>query len=39
MNNLIALSLKKLTINNIPNPDLDLRILLNYSSKSKKKFF
>ena len=39
MNNLIALSLKKLIINNIPNPDLDLRILLNYSSKSKKEIF
>ena len=35
MNNLIKLSLKKLKIYNIPNPDLYLRILLNYSSKSK----
>ena len=34
-----ARSLKKLKIHNIPNPDLDLRILLNYSSKSKKKIF
>ena len=39
MNNLIALSLKKLIINNIPNPDLDLRILLNFSAKSKKEIF
>ena len=39
MNNLIKLSLKKLKIHNIPNPDLDLRILLNYSSKSKKEIF
>ena len=39
MNNLIKLSLKKLKIYNIPNPDLDLRILLNYSSKSKKEIF
>ena len=39
MNNLIKLSLKKLIRHNIPNPDLDLRILLNYSSKSKKEIF
>jgi len=39
MNNLIKSSLTKLKINKIPNPDLDLRILLNYSSKSKKEIF
>ena len=39
MNNLIKLSLKKLKIHKISNPDLDLRILLNYSSKSKKEIF
>jgi len=39
MNNLIKLSLKELKSHNIPNPDLDLRILLNFSSKSKKKIF
>ena len=39
MNNIIRSSLKKLRINNISNPDLDLRILLNHSSKSKKKYF
>ena len=39
MNNLIKLSLKKLKMHNIPNPDLDLRILLNFSSKSKKEIF
>ena len=39
MNNLIKLSLKKLKMNNIPNPDLDLRILINYSSKLKKEIF
>ena len=39
MNNLIKLSLKELKSHNIPNPDLDLRILLNFSSKSKKEIF
>ena len=39
MNNLIKLSLIKLKSHNIPNPDLDLRILLNFSSKSKKEIF
>ena len=39
MNNLIKLSLIKLKSHKIPNPDLDLRILLNYSSKLKKEIF
>ena len=39
MNNLIKSSLEKLQIHKIPNPYLDLRILLNYSSKSKKEIF
>jgi len=39
MNNLIESSLKKLKLKNFSNPDLDLRILLNYSCKSKKKIF
>ena len=39
MNNLISLSLKRLKMHKIPNPNLDLRILINYSSKSKKKIF
>jgi len=39
MNSLIKLSLKKLKIHKIPNSDLDLRILLNHSSKSKKEIF
>ena len=39
MNNLIQLSLKKLKLHQIPNPDLDLRILLNFSSKLKKEIF
>ncbi len=39
MNNLLKLSLKKLKLHNIKNPALDLRILLNHSSKLKKKIF
>jgi len=39
MNNLVKLSLQKLKLHNIPNPDLDLRVLLNFSSKSKKEIF
>ena len=39
MSNLVKISLKKLKLHNIPNPDLDLRILLNFSSKSKKEIF
>ena len=39
MNNLIKLSLIKLKSHKIPNPDLDLRILLNFSSKIKKEIF
>ena len=36
MNNLIRISLDKLKKNNIPNPELDLRIILNNSSKKNK---
>ena len=36
MNDLVSLSLKKLKEKNIPNAEIDLRILLNYSKHSKK---
>ena len=39
MNNLINLSLKKLRDKKIYNPELDLRILLNHSSKINKQIF
>ena len=39
MNDFIKNSLRKLKKNKIPNPDLDLRIILNYSSKLKKDIF
>ena len=35
MNDLISSSLQKLKLNNISNPDLDLRILLNHCSRKK----
>ena len=35
MNDLINLSLKKLKEKNIPNAEIDLRVLLNYSKYSK----
>ncbi len=35
MNDFISSNLKKLKNNNIPNPEIDLRILLNYSRNSK----
>ncbi len=35
MNNFILSNLKKLELNNIKNPEIDLRILLNYSKYSK----
>ena len=37
MNNLIKESLAKLKQKNISNPELDLRILLKYASKKKKR--
>ena len=39
MNNLVYLSLQKLRDKKIYNPELDLRILLNHSSKIKKQIF
>ena len=39
MKNLINLSLKKLKDKKIPNPHLDLRIILNHSSKINKELF
>ena len=39
MNNLVYLSLEKLRDKKIYNPELDLRILLNHSSKIKKQIF
>ena len=39
MKNLINLSLKKLKDKKIPNPHLDLKIILNYSSKINKEIF
>ena len=39
MNNLVYLSLEKLRDKKIYNPELDLRILLNHSSKIKKRIF
>ena len=39
MNNLVYLSLQKLRNKKIYNPELDLRILLNHSSKIKKQIF
>ncbi len=39
MNNIIVNSLKKLKEKNIPNPELDLRLLLNKSSNLKKDIF
>ena len=39
MSNLIKSSLDKLYFHQIPNPHLDLRILLNYSSKTNKEIF
>ena len=39
MNDLVKLSLKKLKKNNIQSPDLDLKIILNYSSKINKEIF
>jgi len=39
MNDLISLSLKKLRLNNIKSPNLDLRIILNHCSISKKEIF
>tara|TARA_Y100001970_G_scaffold199405_1_gene242553 strand:+ start:440 stop:1273 length:834 start_codon:yes stop_codon:yes gene_type:complete len=39
MNDFIESSLKKLKNRNIPNPTLDLRILLKYSSTAKKEIF
>ena len=39
MNDFIESSLKKLKNRNIPNPILDLRILLKYSSAAKKEIF
>ena len=39
MNEIIKSSLFKLKFKNIPNPELDLRVLLNHCSKSKKNIF
>ena len=39
MNNLIDSSLRKMKLNKIPNPNLDLRIILNHCSKLKKEIF
>ena len=39
MSNLIYSSLKKMNLNKIQNPNLDLRVMLNYCSKSKKEIF
>ena len=39
MNDIIANNLKKLKDKKIPNPELDLRILLSFASKTKKNIF
>ncbi len=39
MNNLVQVSLKRLVEKKIPNPELDLRILIKYASKTKKEIF